>query len=117
MILWLFLTIIALAITAIIIGYFTDDEPYTPIGLFFLFIAGIILLNGQVEYATGNNITTTYTYTNNTITSTTTTVTDTLTSFNDTSSHRVGWGLAILSVIGFILNIISLTRNARNKYE
>lgn len=58
MILELFLVLLIVAVVALSLGYFTGDPHYAYIGLFFIFILGVILFTGNVEYETGLNITT-----------------------------------------------------------
>lgn len=103
MILTLFIALLALCVVLLFLGYFTDDEPYVTVGLFFLFMLSIVILSGQLEYQTGANYTTS-------------SVTNVYTSWNDTTSHWIGYGLAVGSAMGIALSLYN-TSKKRKKEE
>lgn len=112
MILTLFLALLALAVVVVILGYFTGDEPYLTVGLFFLFLLSTIIITGNLEYQTGLVATTNYTYTNTTLSSEVATTTFSYTAWSDNTSQKVGWGLGVLSFIGVALSLYN-TRKRR----
>lgn len=111
MILELWVTLLVVSIVVGVLGYFTGDEPYLTVGLFFLFILAIIMLTGNIEYETGTVTATNYSYSGGVVDATNTSITYVYTAWSDTTSHRIGWGLAVISFIGLILNL----RNMRNR--
>jgi hypothetical protein len=116
MILPLFIAILALAVIIIWLGYYTDDEPYLPVGLFFFFLLGVIILNGNLEYQTGDTKNITLSYTNGTLTSQQEISAYNYTSWNDTNSHWIGWTMTILSACGFALSLINMRRGRGDDY-
>lgn len=56
MILELFAVLLALSLIGVFLGYYTDDSYYAFVGLTFLFLLGIVLLSGTVEYEIGENV-------------------------------------------------------------
>jgi len=121
-ILTLWLALLALSFGVMILGYFTDDEPYLSVGLFFLFLLSLIVLGGNLDYQTGADRTGNFAFLNSTVDNTSTittfsyneTVTYEYTSWDDTTSHRVGWGLAIISMIGFTLSLYQTRKRRMN---
>lgn len=112
MILTLFFALLALATIVCVLGYFTGDEPYLTVGLFFFFLLSILILNGQITYQTGEAKNTTYIYNSTDLSGTQETTAYTYTAWNDTTSTRIGWGLAIISFLGTALSLYN-TRNRR----
>lgn len=112
MILTLFLALLALSVVVCVLGYFTGDEPYLTVGLFFLFLLSILILNGELEYHTGENTNTTFYYNDTTLTSQTENTALTYTAWNDTVSRRIGWGLAVATALGTALSLYN-TRKRR----
>lgn len=119
MILTLFLALLALSVVVGVLGYFTGDEPYLTVGLFFLFLLSIVILTGNLEYQTGE--THVYAYTpgfcdgNCSIQAVVTgdTVTYNYTPWSDPTSHKVGWGLAVLSGIGIALSLYNTSQRRK----
>jgi len=102
MILTLFGVIVAICLVLIVIGLVRPSESAQAlVGFFLLFLMSLIILNGTLEYETGAEINTTYSYTGTQVTDTDQIVTNRYAFFNDTTSHRVGYYLAIASGIGF----------------
>jgi len=120
MILTLFLALLALSVVVCFLGYFTGDEPYLTVGLFFLFLLSTVIITGNLEYQTGEVHT--YAYTpgycsgNCTIQTAITgdTVTYTFTPWNDSTSQKVGWGLAIASALGTALSFYNTKKRGMN---
>jgi len=116
MILELWLSLLALSLVVMLMGYFTNDEPYLPVGLFFFFLLGLVILTGNLEYPSGDVISTSYTYDNGTLVDQTSTVTYQTTPWSDTMSHRVGWTFTILSICGFGLALFNMRRGRGDEY-
>ena len=103
MILTLFGVIVTIALVLIVIGLSRPTESAQAlIGFFLLFLLSLTILNGNLEYDVGATINTTYTYTGSQVTATDQTVTNQYAFFDDTTSHRVGYYLAVASAIGLI---------------
>ena len=150
MILTLFLALLALAVVVAFMGYFTGDEPYLTIGLFFLFLLSFVIIGGSLQYQTGLNVTNCdyselYVYGNNftgyhwdydagtapdgpqtgaylfhmnrTYEDCVSTTTFIYSSWNDTTSHGVGWGLAVISFLGVALSLYNTSRRRREREE
>jgi hypothetical protein len=112
MILSLFLVLLGLVLLCVLLGYFTDDEPYLTVGLFLFFLlSSLIIIPGNVEYRTGDSTNTTFSYTNSTLTSQQETTAYTYTAWDDSLSLRAGIILSILSAFGFILSIMNIRRH------
>lgn len=107
MIIVLWISLLFLSLVICILGYYTDEAPYLTVGLFFLFLLGIAIVTGQLQYTTGATIDMTNT--------TRTIVTDNYTNWNDTTSHTVGYLLSAIGGIGFALSI--RTQRAKKKAE
>lgn len=115
MILTIFLSLLGLAAFLVVLGYFTDDDIYTPIGLAIIFLAAVAILTDGVEYVSGAVEVSEYHYFNDTNPATdnfminsTTTITDSYATWNDATSHIVGWVLAVVSFAGFILSLLMM---------
>lgn len=108
MILTLFIVMMSLSMIVVLMGYFTGDEPYLPVGLFFLSLLGLAILNGQVQLVTGETTNTSFSYTNGTLTGQAETTTITYATWNDTTSHWIGYTLTVLSICGIGLSLFHL---------
>ena len=98
MILALFIALLALCVVLLFLGYFTDDELYVTVGLFFLFLLSVfVILPGKLEYQTGANYTTT-------------SVTYVYSSWNDSTSHWIGYGLGAGCGLGIALSLYNTSR-------
>lgn len=60
MIVSIFYFFLVLGVLAIALGYFLDQPHFLLVGLTFLFLIGLALMSGSVEYKTGEVINTTY---------------------------------------------------------
>lgn len=107
MILILFMALLALSVIIMLMGYYTGDEPYFPVGLFFFFLLGLVILNGNLEYETGAAITTT-----NSGSISTTIVTTQYSSWSDSNSHYVGYFMTILGLLGFALSLYNIRKGS-----
>lgn len=103
MILTMFAALIALAIVAFFLGYFTGDGHYVLVGLTFLFLIGVLMFSGSVEYETGVTVTAV----NGTITS----VDYDFTPANDSTTRMTGVFLAAGSIAGFALVFFNFKRS------
>lgn len=115
MILILWLSLLFLSLVICILGYYTDDEPYFTVGVFFIFLLGIAIINGQLEYQTGTVTNTTYVYTGGNLTSEGAAEVFTYTAWNDATSKTVGYLLSIIGGIGFGLSL--RTQRKKKKAE
>lgn len=116
MILTLYGVLVAICLILIYIGLTKPSESAQAIvGFFLLFLLSLIIINGGLEYETGALIETNYTYTGDTVTETSQVVTNQYAYFDDTTSHQVGYYLAIASGIGFAGVFYSLRRS--KKYD
>lgn len=74
----------------------------------------MMLIGGNLTYKTGETTQTNYTYTNTTLDSSIETTTYVYSGYQDSSgfftSHRLGYLLAVLSVIGMIGSFVSIRR-------
>lgn len=106
---YLFALFVIIALVMIIIGLSRPSESaQAVIGFFFLFILSFVLINGNITYKVGSQTNSTileYTsYINESITlSNSTSIinqADQYQSYNDSSTHNLGYWLAIASAIG-----------------
>lgn len=117
MILALYLSLLALSIVAIALGYFTEDQHYSFVGLFFLFLLGVFLFTGQVEYTVGSTVVTSYNYTGAVITSSTTAVTDVQSAFTGTYARWFGVLLSVSAGFGLALSLYNFRLKAKATAE
>ena len=112
MILTLFGVIVLIALILIIIGLTRPTESAQAlIGFTFLFLMSMILINGSLEYETGALTQSNFSYdSSGQVTSSTQSVTYSHETFDDDTSHKVGYYMAIASVVGFLGVILSLRR-------
>ena len=112
MILTLFGFLIAVSLILIIIGLIKPTESAQAlIGFFFLFLLSLIIIGGNLEYETGADINTTITYDGGgDIVTTQQNVDYQYAKFDDITSHRIGYYLAIASGVGFAGVLFSLAK-------
>lgn len=118
MILLLFGFFALVSLVMVIIGLTRPTESAQAIiGFFLMFLLSIVIINGNLEYSTGETTTTDYTYigATNQINRTTEINTISYTSFNDATSKRLGYYLALSSAVGMIGVIFSIRK--LKKYE
>lgn len=109
MILLLYAFLVTISLVLIIIGLAKPEESAQAIiGFFFLFLLSFVIMNGNLEYQTGENVTTTFTYNNNLTNSSHEVSVYNYDNFNDPTSRMMGYYLAIASAIGFACVLYSL---------
>lgn len=114
MILTLYGLLVCIALVMVIVGLAKPSESAQAIiGFFLLFLLSLVIINGNLEYETGAEINTTYTYTGSQVTGTDQIVNNQYAFFDDTTSHRVGYYLAIASAIGMFGVFFSLRRSRK----
>jgi hypothetical protein len=111
MILALWVSFLALAALLLVLGYFTGDPHYAFVGLFFIFLCGMYVLVGSLEYESGMNVNTTYTYSNGSVSVAGTSITYEQTSYNDLYTRAFGLLLAVSSGFGMALSFFKLKRD------
>lgn len=103
-ILELFTPLMAIGLILIIIGLFRPNESaQSLIGFTILFVLSIVIIGNGLEYRDGATIITS---------GSTSTVTYTTAVYNDTTTHRIGWVLAVASAVGFAGVLYSLRRGS-----
>jgi hypothetical protein len=110
MILALWVSILALAALLLVLGYFTGDPHYAFVGLFFIFLLGMYVLLGNLQYETGMAVTTSYVYTNGSVQDSTTIIDYEYTSYNDQYTRWFGLILAVSAGFGMVLSFFKLKR-------
>lgn len=110
MILALWVSILALAALLLVLGYFTGDPHYAFVGLFFIFLLGMYVLVGNLQYETGMNINTSYSYSNGSVSVAGTQITYDYTSYNDSYTRWFGLILAVASGFGMALSFFKLKK-------
>lgn len=114
MILQIWATLAALSVVMIILGLSKPSESAQAlVGFFFLFLLGFPIMNGDLQYRTGDVVQTNFTYSAGNLT-----MTDASTSYSYTSyqSHVFGWYLIVAAAIGFVMVLFGL-RNTRRFNE
>jgi hypothetical protein len=110
MILALYGFLVVISLVLIIIGLLRPDETAQAlIGFSFLFILSMIMVSGNLQYETGANVTTSFSYDSSSNTNSTFQVINyNQTNFNDSTAHFIGYWLAIISFLGFLGTILSM---------
>jgi hypothetical protein len=109
----LFIIFFILSLIIIFLGFYrTEHSELALVGFVFLFLLSFLIIGNDIQYKTGVNTTTLYTYDNATLNSTTEVSTDMYSPFTATSgfSHSFGYWLAVASIIGFVGVIVGLGR-------
>lgn len=96
MILELFAILLLLSFYIIWIGFRYDDNGFRIVGFFFIFLLSLVLISNSLSYQTGAII--------NTNNASTTTIINQYTNYTDSSSHWIGYFLAIISSLGMIFS-------------
>ena len=112
MIIELFGFLLLISIALIIIGLFKQEESaYSLIGFFFLFLLGMIILNGNLQVDKGANVTSTYGYdASGNIASNNQTISYSYFYWQDSTSHQVGYWLVIVASLGFFGVLFTIDR-------
>lgn len=118
MILTIFLTFVALSILILGVGIYLGENYFSFIGLFFLFLLGSSLLFNGVDYESGVNVATNYTYTNGTVTSNSAVLSYDYTTFKDDYITRwFGFLIAVASGFGLGAVLFQARRDFKESYE
>lgn len=111
MILQIWAILAALAIIMIVLGLTKPSESAQAlVGFLFLFLLGFPILNGSLEYQTGETVQTNFTY--STAGNLTSTDAATVYTYSTYQSHWFGYYLILAAAIGFILVLFGI-RNTR----
>jgi hypothetical protein len=100
MLLTVYLLFFALALSLVILAYFTGDTFHAFIGLLVFFYLGVVLFTGGLQVPGGYSELTIYDYTNTTLTNTTLTNTPVYVAVSDTYTNIIGIFLAIAAGFG-----------------
>lgn len=112
MILGLYAVLVGISLVLIIIGLNKPSESAQALtGFFFLFLLSLVILNGNLEYETGENIT--YTYNSGNLTNSMKLYT--YDSFTGSDSKTIGYYMALGSGVGFIGVLFSLANTKWGK--
>lgn len=114
MILTLFILLLGLSIVLVGLGYFTADGPFVPVGLFFIFLLSIVILNKGLEYQTGEQMNVSFSYSNGSVSRQVVDTTYYYGTWNDTTSRWVGYLMAICAGFGFAISLANLRRKDRD---
>jgi hypothetical protein len=117
MILTLFWALFIISITLIALGviYSKQWAGVAIIGFTFLFLISMIILSGNLEVEKGSNVSSSYTYgVNGTITDTKQVIEYQYNKWADSTSHTIGYSMAIISAVGTFATIINLRGNWRS---
>lgn len=104
MIMWLFFAFIGVALIITIFGFSSDVPLFIFVGTIMLFLLGMNLLNGGLDYKIGE-ISVSSMDVNNT---TTTNTEDVFKNYDDQSNDRLGWFIMILGCLAFIIGLFML---------
>ena len=105
MILTIYLIILILAIVLVISASFVSSPVLGIVGYTFLFLAGLVLLNGTLQYSDG---TLNVTMTNESQASSSYISAPVYQTWDDGDSHLYGWLLCIMGAFGFVLVLFGL---------
>jgi len=102
MILELFITLIAISLILVVLGYYMRMTELSVVGFAFLFIlSSFVLLPRNLEYKNGAS------YVTNGSTST---ITYNYATYDDTTTHYFGYFLSIISALGMIFVIVYMVK-------
>lgn len=110
MITTIFIILLILALSLIIAGFYTKAPPVNLTGYLFLFILGLVLLTGGLQYKSGSS--TTFNYSNTTLISQNTT--DQYSNYDNeiiqgiTLNHVLGFFISCLGALGWIITLTNL---------
>lgn len=119
MIITIWAIILGLALILIFAGRFTDAPPVAIAGYSIIFILGLVLMLGSLQYQTGETSLSNYTYTAGNLTSINETIIYTYGYYDNeivqgiTLSHTTGFLICVLSVLGFISVMFNLNPNRK----
>lgn len=119
MIITIWAIILGLALILVIAGRYTDAPPVAIAGYSIIFILGLVIMLGSLQYITGETSLSNYTYIAGNLTSINETRTYTYGYYDNeivqgiTLSHSIGFLMCVLSVLGFMSVMFNL--NPRKK--
>jgi len=102
----------------IVIGKYAELDDLQLAGTFFIFILGIVLMLGGVQYHNGSVEVRNYAYDNVTLWNTTTTVTDSYSAYSGEIvaglelNHVLGFFMAAIGILSFSLSFFNLRRGS-----
>jgi uncharacterized membrane protein len=110
MILSLFVVLIAISLAFILVGLLKPDESSMAlVGFVFLFLLSFVVLNSQLEYETGANVTAVYSYgIDGNIIGTSQAITYSQQTFSGSNAHTMGYYMVIVSIVGFVGVLLGL---------
>ena len=119
MILGLYAFLLGIGITLIFFGILKHEySGFALIGFGITFILAMILQTGNLEIQKGANSSTSFNYSSSgDINNLQQNIQFSYQPWNDTSSHQIGFWMAIASAIGFIFLIFSIQRGKKNDDE
>lgn len=118
MILTLFITFVALSLVILAVGVWLDENYFSFVALFFLFLLGNSLLFVGVDYRDGEDITTIYSYVNGTLSTTTEVLTYSYSNFkDDTITRWFGFLIAITSAAGMAAILTQARQDFKSRYD
>lgn len=119
MILILFGLFLVLSFVMIYIGLTNQEESAQAlIGFFFLFLLGLTIIQGNLEYQIGETTNTTYSYENGNLSFTSEVTTYDYNNFNSSNTHYFGYFLAVAAALGFAFVFFGLKGGwGKNEFE
>lgn len=108
LILTIFLIILSLSIVFIISASAFNSSLLGILGYTFLFLLGVSLLNVGLTYYEGSTSNETYFYDATVLNSTTVYEVPLTTTWNDTTTHLIGWLFGVSGFLGFVLVLFNL---------
>lgn len=116
MILSLFAFLFAVSFSLIIIGLWREQHSeLVLIGFLFLFLLSFTLINSQLQIKSGETTSTEYTYDNSSVLVYENAVMNY--DYDEYGSHNLGYWIAVSSMIGFIITLVSLRRTNWGRQE
>jgi hypothetical protein len=114
----LFVVLIGLGLFLVWLSYYSKEALYSLVGFTFIFILGLwTILPGNLQLQTGENISTSYSYTNGTLTSANEVNVYNYTSVQDSTSRFFGIWLCVLSACGFAVTLFEIKGAKKKKGE
>lgn len=122
MILTIWVIFLALSLVMVALGLFNPDHSeLTIIGFVFIFLLALVVLNENIVYQSGENVSSTFSYTTNgNITLLTSSEEEytynysPITLDGGITSHLVGYWLAVASIVGVVAVFVSFKRTKRD---
>lgn len=104
MIMWLFFLFLGVGLVLTIFGFTSDIPLFSFVGTIMLFLLGLSLLSGGVDYKVGENVTISTNADNVTVHENV----DVYDTYDDANSNRFGWYLMALGALAFVLSLFML---------